>query len=171
MSLRSRIRGGQDYLTARVATAAQFLTLRLIPIGSTHMGCDDSDGPRHAPRYLDVRQNSMLEIILLIMLCGVFWKYGKEMGVGKWIMIAVFIGCWLGISVVFPVPILPLIGSAVITSILGICLSVMRDQQKKTAVEQKIESANAPRNCIKCGKPYDLNQVRCFHCGTSLIRK
>ena len=56
MSLRSRIRGGQDYLTDRVATAAQFLTLRLIPIGSTHMGCYDSDGPGHAPRYLCVRQ-------------------------------------------------------------------------------------------------------------------
>jgi len=54
-SLRSRIRGGHDYLTVRVATAAQFLTLRLMPIGSTHMGCDDSDGPGHAPRYLDVR--------------------------------------------------------------------------------------------------------------------
>jgi hypothetical protein len=55
VSLRSRIRGGQDYVTDKVATAAQFLTLRLIPIGSTHMGCDDSDGPGHAPRYLYVR--------------------------------------------------------------------------------------------------------------------
>ncbi len=55
MSLWSRIRGGRDYLTDRVATAAQFLTLRLIPIGSTYMGCDDSDGPGHAPRYLYVR--------------------------------------------------------------------------------------------------------------------
>ena len=54
MSLRSRIRGGQDYFTVKVATAAQFLTLRLIPIGSTHVGCDDSDVPGHAPRYLDV---------------------------------------------------------------------------------------------------------------------
>ena len=54
MSLRSRIRGGQDYLTVNGATAAQFLTLRLSPLGSTHMGCDDSDGPGHAPRYLDV---------------------------------------------------------------------------------------------------------------------
>ncbi len=40
-----------------LVTAAQFLTLRLIPIGSTHMGCDDSDGPGHAPRYLYVRRN------------------------------------------------------------------------------------------------------------------
>ena len=55
VSLRSRIRGGQDYLTDKGATAAQFLTLRLILIGSTHAGCDDSDGPGHAPRYLDVR--------------------------------------------------------------------------------------------------------------------
>ena len=55
VSLRSRIRGGQDYLTDSVATAAQFLTLRLIPLGSTHMSRDDSDGPGHAPRYLDVR--------------------------------------------------------------------------------------------------------------------
>ena len=38
----------------RIYTAAQFLTLRLILIGSTHMGRDDSDGPGHAPRYLDV---------------------------------------------------------------------------------------------------------------------
>ena len=59
MSLRSRIRGGQDYLTVNGATAAQFLTLRLIPIGSTQVGCDDSDGPGHAPRYLDVRQKTM----------------------------------------------------------------------------------------------------------------
>ena len=62
MSLRSRIRGGQDYLTDRVATAAQFLTLRLIPIGSTHMGCYDSDGPGHAPRYLYVSPLSMNDI-------------------------------------------------------------------------------------------------------------
>ena len=54
-SLRSRIRGGRDYLTVNGATAAQFLTLRLSPLGSTHMGCDDSDVPGHAPRYLDVR--------------------------------------------------------------------------------------------------------------------
>ncbi len=60
MSLRSRIRGGQVYLTDKIATAAQFLTLRLIPIGSTHMGCDDSDGPGHAPRYLDVRRIIMM---------------------------------------------------------------------------------------------------------------
>ena len=57
MSLRSRIRGGQVYLSDKGATAAQFLTLRLTPIGSTHMGRDDSDGPGHAPRYLDVRPN------------------------------------------------------------------------------------------------------------------
>ena len=38
-----------------LVTAAQFLTLRLMPIGSTQMGCDDPDGPGHAPRYLDVR--------------------------------------------------------------------------------------------------------------------
>jgi len=49
VSLRSRIRGGRDYLPDRVATAAQFLTLRLTPIGSTEVGGDDSDGPGHAP--------------------------------------------------------------------------------------------------------------------------
>ena len=59
MSLRSRIRGGQDYLAIKVATAAQFLTLRLVQIGSTHVGCDDSGGPGHAPRYLDVRHAIM----------------------------------------------------------------------------------------------------------------
>ena len=59
MSLRSRIRGGRCCLTDRVSTAAQFLTLRLIPIGSTHMGCADSDGPGHAPRYLYVRLKSV----------------------------------------------------------------------------------------------------------------
>ncbi len=67
MSLRSRIRGGQDYLPVKVATAAQFLTLRLIPIGSTHVGCDDSDGPGHAPRYLDVRHKiEMFKVIAII---------------------------------------------------------------------------------------------------------
>ena len=55
VSLRSRIRGDQDYLSVIIGTAAQFLTLRLVPIGSTHKGCVDSDGPGHAPRYLDVR--------------------------------------------------------------------------------------------------------------------
>ena len=64
MSLRSRIRGGQDYLTVKVATAAQFLTLRLMPIGSTHVGCNDSDGPGHAPRYLDVRCYFMMGAII-----------------------------------------------------------------------------------------------------------
>ena len=58
MSLRSRIRGGQAYLTVRVTTAAQFLTLRLIHIGSTHVGCVDSDVPGHAPRYLDVSHSN-----------------------------------------------------------------------------------------------------------------
>ena len=61
MSLRSRIRGGHDYLTVKVATAAQFLTLRLNLIGSTQVGCDDSDGPCHAPRYLDVSPHFMLK--------------------------------------------------------------------------------------------------------------
>ena len=54
MSLRSRIRGGQDYLTDTVATAAQFLTLRLVLTVATKGGCDEPDGPGHAPRYLDV---------------------------------------------------------------------------------------------------------------------
>ena len=72
MSLRSRIRGGQAYLTDRGATAAQFLTLRLFPIGSTHMGCDDSDGPGHAPRYLYVRQmnHNITRRLWAIMLVG-----------------------------------------------------------------------------------------------------
>ena len=62
--LRSRIRGGQAYLTDRVATAAQFLTLRLILLGSTQVGCADSDGPGHAPRYLYVRPKSMIKKII-----------------------------------------------------------------------------------------------------------
>ena len=49
MSLRSRIRGGQDYLTDRVATAAQFLTLRLAISVATEDICGDSEGPGHAP--------------------------------------------------------------------------------------------------------------------------
>ena len=53
-------RCGQEFAAAVITvrfgqvTAAQFLTLRLIPTGSTQVGCDDSDGPGHAPRYLDV---------------------------------------------------------------------------------------------------------------------
>ena len=52
-----------------VATAAQFLTLRLSPLGSTHMGCDDSVGPGHAPRYLDVRSEmrSWLVFVLIVL--------------------------------------------------------------------------------------------------------
>ena len=42
-----------------LVTAAQFLTLRLILIGSTQMGYDDPDGPGHAPQYLDVRRQTM----------------------------------------------------------------------------------------------------------------
>ncbi len=78
MSLRSRIRGGQDYLQIKVATAAQFLTLRLFPIGSNHVGCDDSDGPGHAPRYLDVshysrniRMTKVTKVKLLYWIWGV----------------------------------------------------------------------------------------------------
>ncbi len=71
MSLRSRIRGGQACLTGKVATAAQFLTLRLSPLGSTHMGCDDSDGPGHAPRYLDVRPTTMYKVLLPLIICCV----------------------------------------------------------------------------------------------------
>ena len=76
-SLRSRIRGGQDYLADKVPAAAQFLTLRLIPIGSTHMGCDDSDGPGHAPRYLDVSTMLMKVVVpaLILMLLYVL-SYG-----------------------------------------------------------------------------------------------
>ena len=76
MSLRSRIRGGQDYLTDRVATAAQFLTLRLIPIGSTHVGCYDSDGPGHAPRYLDVSHKNMKLLNVLLLGIGVIAVIG-----------------------------------------------------------------------------------------------
>ena len=72
MSLRSRIRGSHAYLSVRVATAAQFLTLRLVPLGSTHVGCDDSDGPGHAPRYLDVSQ-----IIMTITKNGKFRQGNK----------------------------------------------------------------------------------------------
>ncbi len=56
---------GQEFAAAVITvglglvTAAQFLTLRLIPIGSTHMGSVDSDVPGHAPRYLDVRCKTM----------------------------------------------------------------------------------------------------------------
>ena len=77
MSLRSRIRGGHDCLSVIIATAAQFLTLRLILIGSTHVGCDDSDGPGHAPRYLDVsdkmnkRTILLLSLVLLVMTAGI----------------------------------------------------------------------------------------------------
>ncbi len=49
VSLRSRIRGGQDYLPVMVATAAQFLTLRLDISAATIAICGDSDGPGHAP--------------------------------------------------------------------------------------------------------------------------
>ena len=49
VSLRSRIRGGQDYLPDRVETAAQFLTLRLIVSVATEAICGDSEGPGHAP--------------------------------------------------------------------------------------------------------------------------
>ena len=49
VSLRSRIRGGQDYLADRDATAAQFLTLRLIISVATEDICGDSEGPGHAP--------------------------------------------------------------------------------------------------------------------------
>ena len=54
VSLRSRIRGGLDLLSDRVATAAQFLTLRSVASVATKNICDDPDGPGHAPRYLDV---------------------------------------------------------------------------------------------------------------------
>ena len=54
VSLRSRIRGGLDLLSDRVATAAQFLTLRSVASVATKDICDDPDGPGHAPRYLDV---------------------------------------------------------------------------------------------------------------------
>ena len=59
MSLRSRIRGGQDLLSDKVASAAQFLTLRSVVSVSTEVNCDDPDGPGHAPRYLDVRRHFM----------------------------------------------------------------------------------------------------------------
>ena len=65
----------------KVATAAQFLTLRLTPFGSTHMGCYDSDGPGHAPRYLDVSRLTMnkMQIIgvggLLAIVVGGFFIY------------------------------------------------------------------------------------------------
>ncbi len=49
VSLRSRIRGGQDYLTDKVATAAQFLTLRLVVSVATKTICGDWEGPDHAP--------------------------------------------------------------------------------------------------------------------------
>ena len=50
-----------------LVTAAQFLTLRLILIGSTHVGCDDSDGPGHAPRYLDVSRNIMRKYVYILL--------------------------------------------------------------------------------------------------------
>ncbi len=52
---------GQEFAAARtilidkVATAAQFLTLRLVVSIASEVICDDSDGPGHAPRYLYVR--------------------------------------------------------------------------------------------------------------------
>ena len=54
-----------------LVTAAQFLTLRFILIGSTQMGCDDPDGPGHAPQYLDVRRENMCWLI-------------QYMKMGKW---------------------------------------------------------------------------------------
>ncbi len=39
----------QDYLADKVATAAQFLTLRLIISVATEAICGDSEGPGHAP--------------------------------------------------------------------------------------------------------------------------
>ncbi len=86
MSLRSRIRGGQAFLTDRVATAAQFLTLRLGPLGSTHMGCDDSDGPGHAPRYLCVSRNFMkyaLIVIIGTVLAVIAYLLFASMGTGS----------------------------------------------------------------------------------------
>jgi len=49
VSLRSRIRGGQEYVIDKVATAAQFLTLRLDISCATETICGDSEGPGHAP--------------------------------------------------------------------------------------------------------------------------
>lgn len=114
----------------------------------------------------------MIELILFIILCGVFWRYGKEMGAGKWSMILTFIGCWIGISVAlpWPIPFLPLIASAIITSILGVTLSVMNDQQKKKRVLEKMETQKIGKSCGKCGLPVTPEAARCFRCGASLAR-
>lgn len=114
----------------------------------------------------------MLELIVLIILCGVFWRYGAEMGAGRWVMILTFIGCWLGISaaIPWPIPFLPLIASAVITSILGISLSVMNDQRKRRETIAKMEQGKAGRTCPKCGLAVTAEAVRCFRCGASLAQ-
>ena len=43
------------------------MTLRLVVSIATKVICDDSDGPGHAPRYLDVRPKLIFEIALGIM--------------------------------------------------------------------------------------------------------
>ncbi len=77
MSLRSRIRGGQDCLSDKVATAAQFLTLRLVVSIATEVICDDPDGLGHAPRYLDVRLQMKIYAITItaLSLVAVVWLW------------------------------------------------------------------------------------------------
>ena len=50
--------------------------LRLIPIGSTHVGCDDSDGPGHAPRYLDVRRIIAMKYGLITVIIAIIVTVG-----------------------------------------------------------------------------------------------
>ena len=107
MSLRSRIRGGQEYLPDRGATAAQFLTLRLILIGSTHVGCDDSDGPGHAPQYLDVRPMNTkyrFEFSAGVLGCLIWpFLFGYILADNEWGKWGIHCGLLVMIIVMFPV--------------------------------------------------------------------
>ena len=114
----------------------------------------------------------MLELIVIVILSGVFWRYGKEMGSGKWIMIITFIGCYIGIAMVIPIIFVPVIGSAILTSILGICLSVMSDRKRlKSKDNNSIQTSSVKANkCTKCNSNFQNGQVRCFGCGLSLAK-
>ncbi|MFW5860006.1 MAG: hypothetical protein ACOCYP_08260 [Planctomycetota bacterium] len=80
----------------------------------------------------------MLELIVFVALAGVFWRYGKQMGSGRYLSLGLYISACLGLWANGIFLITPML-AAIPTGILVMILSCMNDKQRVQRIRSQRE--------------------------------
>lgn len=94
----------------------------------------------------------------------IFWNYGKEMRIGRWLSLAVFLASWFGFSSMGWELLSP-VAAAILTGILVMILGHLKDEQRTARIRRK-QRQEREAGCPNCGEPIVGPQTRCNRCGT-----